>query len=127
MKQQRFFKDSKVRDEDGRLMVMYHGTSNGGHTVFDTYGKARYGLFGKGSYFTDNPGVAQTYTSKGGGDRKQVYNVYLNITNPMDMGAQSDASAWAAALPDVVFPQGGTNEDCYRAMERYFEDEGYTR
>ena len=127
LKQQRFFKDSKVRDEDGRLMVMYHGTSNGGHTVFDTYGKARYGLFGKGSYFTDNPGVAQTYTSKGRGDRKQVYNVYLNITNPMDMGAQSDASAWAAALPDVVFPQGGTNEDCYRAMERYFEDEGYTR
>ena len=32
--QQEFFRDSKVRDEQGRLMVMYHGTPNGSHTKF---------------------------------------------------------------------------------------------
>lgn len=32
--QQEFFKDSKVRDADGNLLVMYHGTPNGSHTKF---------------------------------------------------------------------------------------------
>ena len=33
--QQEFFKDSKVRDENGNLIALYHGTENGGFTVFD--------------------------------------------------------------------------------------------
>ena len=32
--QQEFFRDSKVRDADGKLMRMYHGTPNGGFTEF---------------------------------------------------------------------------------------------
>ncbi len=43
--QQNYFKDSVVRDENGNLKPMYHGTSQGGYTVFDTYG-SNYGLFG---------------------------------------------------------------------------------
>jgi len=31
-----FFKDSKIRDEDGNLLVVYHGTPNQGFTVFDS-------------------------------------------------------------------------------------------
>jgi hypothetical protein len=122
--QENYFKDSKVRDENGDLKVMYHGTSKGGHTVFDTYG-SNYGLFGQGSYFTDNKDVAESYTNKGKGDNKQVYETYLNITNPIDMDAQADVNAWAKALPDADFSNCTTNEDCYRAMEEYFEDEGY--
>ena len=125
--QEEYFKDSVVRDEDGNLKVMYHGTSRGGHTVFDPYGKANYGLFGAGSYFTDNPDIAQSYTKKGKGTSPQVYETYLNITNPIDMDAQADAAAWAAAMPDVDFPESGTNEDFYRAMEEYFEDMEYPR
>ena len=30
--QEEYFRDSKVRDEQGRLMVMYHGTTNDNHT-----------------------------------------------------------------------------------------------
>ena len=125
--QEEYFKDSVVRDEDGNLKVMYHGTSRGGHTVFDPYGKANYGLFGAGSYFTDNPDIAQSYTKKGKGTSPQVYETYLNIKNPIDMDAPADAAAWAAAMPDVDFPESGTNEDFYRAMEQYFEDMEYPR
>lgn len=125
--QEEYFKDSVVRDEDGNLKVMYHGTSAGGHTVFDPYGKANYGLFGAGSYFTDNPEVAQSYTKKGRGTSPQVYETYLNIKNPIDMDAPADAAAWAEAMPDVDFPESGTNEDFYRAMEEYFEDMEYPR
>ena len=39
--QQEHFKDSKVRDENGRLKVMYHGTPN-----------ATYNAFRSGTYFT---------------------------------------------------------------------------
>ena len=125
--QEEYFKDSKVRDENGNLKVMYHGTSAGGHTVFDPYGKAKYGLFGVGSYFTDNKEVAESYTDKGRGNNKQIYETYLNITNPIDMDAAADPTAWSKALPDANFPAEGTNEDFYRAMEEYFEDQEYSR
>ena len=124
--QKEFFKDSKVVDEDGNLKVMYHGTSNGGHTVFDTYG-SHYGLFGTGSYFTDSKDIAEGYTKKGKGNNPQVYESYLNITNPIDMDAQADAEAWQNAFPDASFPESGTNEQFYRAMEEYFEDNEYSR
>lgn len=125
--QQEFFKDSVVRDENGNLKVMYHGTSKGGHTVFDPYGAARYGLFGLGTYFTDSRTIAESYTKKGKGDNPQVYETYLNITNPMDMDAPADPAAWAKVFPDADFPASGTNEDFYRAMEEYFEDMEYVR
>jgi hypothetical protein len=124
--QQEYFKDSVVRDENGNLKVMYHGTSKGGHTVFDTYG-SNYGLFGQGSYFTDNKDIAQSYTKKGKGKNPQVYETYLNITNPIDMDAQADPAQWQEAFPDAYFPESGTNEEFYRAMEEYFEDNEYSR
>lgn len=125
--QQEYFKKSVVRDESGNLLRMYHGTSNAGHTVFDPWGKAKYGLFGTGTYFTDDPEVALSYTEKGRGKNPGVYEVYLNITNPIDMDAPGNYEAWSKALPDADFPFAGTNEDFYRAMEEYFEDDGYTR
>lgn len=125
--QKEYFKDSKVVDESGNLKVMYHGTSTGGHTVFDPWGKGRYGLFGVGIYFTDSKNIAESYTKKGKGTNPQVYESYLNIKNPMDMDAPADRDAWAKQFPDAMFPESGTNEDFYRAMEEYFEDEGMVR
>ena len=125
--QKEYFRDSKVVDESGNLKVMYHGTSSGGHTVFDPWGKGRYGLFGVGIYFTDSKNIAESYTKKGKGTNPQVYESYLNIKNPMDMDAPADRDAWAKQFPDAMFPESGTNEDFYRAMEEYFEDEGMVR
>lgn len=124
--QAEYFKDSKVRDENGNLKVMYHGTSNGGHTVFDTYG-GNFGLFGQGAYFTDNKSVAESYTEKGRGNNKQVYEAYLNIKNPLDMDAPADAEAWKKANPNIDFPDSGTNEDFFKAMKEYFAENEYPR
>ena len=120
--QETYFKDSKVRDENGNLKVMYHGTSKGGFTSFDTYG-SNYGLMGTGSYFTDNKSIAESYTNKGKGNNKQVYEAYLNITNPLDMDAEGNAEEWAKAFPDVDFPESGTNEEFYRAVEEFYSDQ----
>ena len=54
-----FFKDSKLRDESGRLIIMYHGTNNPNFTVFDPqYSDDKTSLF-----FTSDPDVANTYTN----------------------------------------------------------------
>ncbi|MCD8309482.1 MAG: hypothetical protein LUD19_06480, partial [Clostridia bacterium] len=68
--QQEYFKDSKVRDKDGNLLVMYHGSPATDITKFNIE---------SGTYFTANKDYATRY-KKGG----KVYEVYLNITNPFD-------------------------------------------
>ncbi len=82
--QQEYFKDSKVRDESGNLLEVYHGTeANAGiprdhwFTVFDI-DKAKVSTMGDGFYFTDNYERASSYAHSKG----NVYKAYLNITNP---------------------------------------------
>ena len=121
--QQEYFKDSVVRDENGNLKVMYHGTSKGGHTVFDPWGASNYGLFGTGTYFTDSKTIGESYTKKGKGKNPQVYEAYLNIKNPLDMDANADPAQWQEAFPDADFPESGTNEQFYRAVEEFYADQ----
>lgn len=78
--QQDYFKDSKVRDENGNLKVMYHGSQET-FTVFDKKKARSGGTYGKGFYFTDSTSHANTY-----GD---TYDVYLNITNPLQNGTNN--------------------------------------
>ncbi len=122
--QQAYFRDSAVRDEDGRLMVMYHGTNvDKQFAVFDTYG-GKFGLFGNGSYFTDNRSVAESYTKKEKGTTPRVYETYLNIQNPLDMDAPFDLSAWDvtdAELKDYL-RSAKTNEEMFRQLKEYCAD-----
>ena len=75
--QQDYFKDSKVRDENGSLKVMYHGSPES-FTVFDKKKAKASGLYGKGFYFSDSNSHAKQYGN--------TYEVYLNITNPLQNG-----------------------------------------
>ena len=61
-KQVEFFKDSKVVDENGNLLVVYHGTTNGNFFTFE-YDKSRQtGTdYGKAFYFTTNLKNAKGY------------------------------------------------------------------
>ena len=66
VQQQQFFKDSKVRDDDGNLLEVYHGTNNNFNTFRSEYNEY---------YFTDDKNAAADY----GGNIRQEY---LNLTNP---------------------------------------------
>lgn len=56
--QNAFFAQSQVRDDQGRLIPMYHGTNNPDFTVFDPQqSDDKISLF-----FTSDPDVANTYT-----------------------------------------------------------------
>ena len=120
---------SKVLDENGEPLVVYHGTSTGGFTIFNTYG-SNFGLFGQGSYFTDDREVAESYTDKGKGDKKQVYGVFLNIRHPLDMNSHNIAEDWKEALPDdisVEIGEDSTNESVYKSVLEFFEYNEYPK
>lgn len=124
----KWFGDSKVVDFDGKPMVMYHGTSqsqNGeAFDSFDTYA-SNYGLMGMGGYFTADPEVANSYTSKGKGTTPTVYPVYLSIKNPIDMDAKADSAAWKRQFDGIedYHEEGDTNEAWYRAAEDMITDQ----
>ena len=73
--QQEYFKDSKVRDADGNLLVMYHGGADETYTVFDRKKSKYSNLYGRGFYFTS----AKTHSSQYG----TVRSFYLNIKKPL--------------------------------------------
>ena len=113
--QREFFKDSVIRDAQGRLMVMYHGTMRGGFTVFGG-GKDYF-------YFTKDRRYAYTFEGKKGNGQfypsvkadveaglisPQRYEVYLNVTNPFiaDQDVVEDALYWDSSLAQQLRDRG---------------------
>ena len=56
--QQDYFKDSKMRDDDGNLMVMYHGSQDAGFHTFDS----DFSDDGRSFFFVDRNDVAASYS-----------------------------------------------------------------
>ena len=82
--QQEFFKDSKIRDENGRLLELYHG-SNSEFTVFDLEKSGQASTESKvGFWFTESEKGAKKFAdSVWYGDKKPtIYKTYLDIKNP---------------------------------------------
>lgn len=127
--QAEYFKDSKVRDKDGNLLVMYHGTGDN----FTTFDRAKIGgNFGQisdlGFYFTpyyeDARGYASNHRAKG-----HVMQAYLNITNPLiveDEGWGSAANQADVRHGDLLrwAKDGGHDGIIVRSIDEEFLDEG---
>lgn len=81
--QKKYFENSTVRDDNGNLLPMYHGTPNGDFTVFKN----------DIQFFTPNRWYADFYQEPSASSRKagktvtnkKTYEVYLNITKPFDI------------------------------------------
>lgn len=82
-----YFKNSKVRDKDGNLIVCYHGTPNPGFKEFNPkdsksqFGKYKFDKYNV-NYFTTDKKSATSYTEIGIEENDNVYACYLNIVNP---------------------------------------------
>ncbi|MFI3244614.1 MAG: hypothetical protein R3Y56_10210, partial [Akkermansia sp.] len=86
---------SKVVDENGEPLVVYHGTG----TKIEEFDPKLTGLgndqYGSGFYFSSDKQQAEYYTTAtlddrsklGGSDNPNVLSVYLNIRNPLMLGA----------------------------------------
>lgn len=100
-----FFKDSKVRDKNGNLLVVRHGTSEDFH-IFDFSKAGKNGKAeGAGFYFSDEMEITKRY----GEIQKEVY---LNITKPMYNNKRTVKKAelinFVNALIDFDFEKWGT-------------------
>ena len=86
--QTNYFKDSKVRDKNGNLLVVYHGTTNKKETsvwnnrakIYDT-SYEKFTVF-KNSVDTTGFFFANNYDNAGGYG-STIYEVYLNIKKPL--------------------------------------------
>ena len=104
-----YFKDSKVRDENGNLLVMYHGTPVGDFTVFNS-----------GSYFSENKRYADGYqndTKSRDNLNPKTYEVYLNITKPFDIS--TDNKARDIYINDYVKGRNAVGINPYLAESEY--------
>lgn len=74
--QQKYFANSKVRNKDGNLLVVKHGTNNE-FNIFDFSKAGKNGAQeGYGFYFSNDPEITEKY----GNIQKEFY---LNITKPL--------------------------------------------
>ena len=108
-----FFKDSKVRDENGNLKVVYHGTQYDFNTFnYDKLGENTSSL-GAGFYFTDARKTSEFYT----GEKGIVKEVYVNINKPMSYGKKTmTKSEYEKFIKQINIETNGTYLEDYGGL-----------
>lgn len=102
--QQAYFKDSKVRDADGKLKLVYHGSA-AIFTEFSADFMSQNGSSeGQGFYFTDYKPMAQGYEKNGG----QLLEGYLDIKKPL---SDSEVTLTAAEVKRLIRAVDPTGDD----------------
>lgn len=79
--QRRYFQGSKITDADGRLLVLYHGTTAYGEIT--KFRRGRSGWLGPGIYLASRHADAKRYADAMGEGNGQLYELYANVTNPL--------------------------------------------
>lgn len=134
-----YFKNSKVRDENGNLLVVYHGTT-ADFNIFDrAFGNSE-GDFGRGFYFTTNEhDVSSNYANEKGPDLVNKIERYAELLEaddvPYEKAYKIAKDKYITAEPrvieaylnienPVIIDDGGTFFDYDEGYD--FETEEYT-
>lgn len=129
--QEDFFRNSKIRDGDGNLLVCYHGTEHPGFGSFDSRkGSSQFGRHkfrdANVNYFTTSEDVAVGYTDLGVRTGGNVYACYLNVENPYVLDAKGrgfnglvDDGLWAVRndILDRITSEAWTDGELGRLNE----------
>lgn len=91
----RWFGDSKVVDENGQPLVVYHGGKKG-----IKFFNNKYALDENMFFFTSHEGLANEYRqyNESDFDKTDIYPVYLNITKPLVLRGKEDLETMAKIL-----------------------------
>ena len=112
---QRFFRDSKIVDENGEPLVVYHGTG----ADIETFKASRLGgALGTGIYFTPSPEFAGEYATREGGN---IVPAYLAIRNPLVL----DGSVSIDPMIEALVKLGIDEDKASRIVEKAYETKGY--
>lgn len=87
----KWFGDSKVVDEDGDPVIVYHGT-DAEFTKFESSQTQEVGDYGAGFYLTQDRYLAQGYAEKRAGNNENaiVMPLYVSIKNPFIINIDSN-------------------------------------
>lgn len=120
--QEAYFKDSVIRDENGNLMPMYHG-SNSNFTVFDSSKGGQSNKTAKvGHWFTPSKEGAEKWAGQAwwGDNDPTVYETYLNIKKPM-VYETIDNSAQIKKLETQLKQVEDRLNSTYRGSQEYYD------
>jgi len=125
---------SKVVDDNGEPLVVYHGTDKGGFSEFNEPGGTKRGDLG--IFATPNRSMAQTYVKRGrgreiefadmerepleGGDTSGYYASFMNLRNPQE--SDFEGAHWSGERHDqwkVVSDEDGEHLST-ESGQRYF-------
>jgi hypothetical protein len=111
----RWFGDSKVVDEKGEPLVMYHGT---GADIDAFRGRGRF-------YFAEKPEYAASFAGKYLDEyrRPNIMPVYLSVQNPLDL---TSLGGEFVSTDDIVsaLKSAGANKTAQAVKDRQFEKYG---
>ncbi|MDR1786955.1 MAG: hypothetical protein LBR16_00675, partial [Treponema sp.] len=93
---------SKVVDENGEPLVVWHGTPKAGFDVFYTQGGEK--AEGTGAWFSDSQKVSESYQ----GDDGTLFPLFLNIRNPYVF--DSHGRYWTMAVAEYIVKNEKTGE-----------------
>lgn len=79
-----WFGESKVVDEAGQPLTVYHGTADDvGRFSLGHHNRKDSGWLGEGFYTTDNPGIASSYANlKAGSEAPNIMPLNISLSNP---------------------------------------------
>lgn len=119
--QKLYFQNSKVRDEKGNLLKVYHGSGTRITSFDPAFTGQGNDQYGSGFYFTTDREYAETYTEirnidqkgqemekLGGEDFPNVVEAYVNIKNPIYINGVKETG-----LSNVLIP----NESVYNIVK----------
>ena len=110
--QQEYFKNSKIVDKYGNLLVVYHGSPNKftefSHSFMNTNGNAH----GRGFYFTEDINYADGFKKDGG----QLLKGYLNIQKPI---SETEVTISRANLIKLI------KATCEAQAKEFIDEESY--
>ena len=93
----RWFGDSKVVDDEGKPLVVYHGSRFGGFSVF---------MRSAGGFIYTTPNAEYASSFSGGSEGSAVYPVYVSVQNPLDLRYLGERTVTAAQLRDFLADKG---------------------
>lgn len=118
--QQEYFKDSKVRDDDGNLLVMYHGSES----KFNEFNSSI-------NWFTDSEEYSNYYGRKENTIQKALgleakkskntYKTYLDIKNPKVLGNIDGYINQDFDVEEFIEASDISREDFNKLLEKYNE------
>lgn len=119
-----WFGASQVVDRDGRPLIVYHGTEKSGFSDFDPYYIDR-GRSHKGFFFSDDCGLASTYTGRRGGNKDtSLPEIFDHIEDALDAAKENDADFSVEEMYYDREDDAQTYSDLEDLLENYeFEDE----